>query len=92
MEYEEYRKTLKELKITMKEFSILTNTSYLTVRNWGKDGRAVPNWVKAWLNLYIKNKTLEAKIKELENEDCEEYKALAKALQDVISKEKSQKS
>jgi len=88
MEYEEYRKTLKELKITMKEFSVLTNTSYLTVRNWGKNGRAVPNWVTAWFSLYIRNKQLELEVEELKNEDCEEYKALAKALQDVISKEK----
>ena len=88
MEYEEYRNALKELKLTMKEFSTLTNTSYLTVRNWGKGGRAVPNWVTSWISLYITNKKLELKIEELKNEDCEEYKALAKAFQNVISKEK----
>jgi len=83
MEYEKFRKILKELKITMKEFSILANTSYLTVRNWGKDGRAVPNWVESWLTIYIRNKELE----ELKDSDYEKYKALAKALKGVMSEE-----
>ena len=73
MEYEEYRRILKELNITIKDFSVMINTSYGTVRKWGKDGRAVPSWVQTWLNLYIEN---------------QEYKALAKALQGVMNKEK----
>lgn len=81
MEYESYRNTLKELKITMKEFSSMINTSYGTVRHWGKDGRAVPDWVETWLTLYEKNQKLEQELKELKENDCEEYKkALAKAL------------
>jgi len=73
LEYEEYRRILKELNITIKDFSVMINTSYGTVRKWGKDGRAVPSWVQTWLNLYIEN---------------QEYKALAKALQGVMNKEK----
>ena len=89
MDYDEYRKALKELKITIKDFSEMIDTSYATTRKWGKDGRAVPNWVKTWLELYRKNKNLEKELQELKENDCEEYKkALAKALQDVVNKEK----
>jgi len=88
MEYEEYRSTLKELKLTMKEFSVMINTSYGTVTKWKKDGRAVPSWVRTWLKLYKDKKLLELEVEELKNEDCEEYKALAKALQSVMNKDK----
>ncbi|MBU1666930.1 hypothetical protein KKC13_00805 [bacterium] len=89
MEYEKYRKTLKELKITIKEFSAMINTSYGTVIKWGKDGRAVPDWVETWLQLYSDKKKLEEKLKALKENDCEEYKkALAKALLSSLSKEK----
>ena len=86
MEYEQYRKTLKELKLTMKEFSAMINTSYGTVTKWSKEGRAVPHWVETWLKLYQDKKQLELEVKELKNEDCEEYKALAKALQSAMNK------
>ena len=88
MEYEEYKKTLKELKLTMKKFSTMINLSYATVIKWGKDGRAVPSWVETWLELYRDKKNLELEIEKLKDEDCEEYKALAKALQGVINKDK----
>jgi len=87
MEYEEYRRTLKELKITIKEFSKMINTSYGTVTKWSKDGRAVPNWVETWLSLYKDKQLLQREIEELKDDDCEEYKALAKALQGVMNKE-----
>jgi hypothetical protein len=81
MEYEAYRETLKKLKITMKDFSIMANTNYGTVKNWGKNGRAVPDWVETWLQLYSDKKELEKELEELKENDCEEYKkALAKAL------------
>jgi len=88
MEYEEYRRTLKELKLTIKEFSKLINTSYATVIKWSKDGRSVPSWVETWLKLYKDKQLLQKEIEKLKNNDCEEYKALAKALQDIINKEK----
>jgi len=88
VEYEEYKKTLKELKLTMKKFSTMINLSYATVIKWGKDGRAVPSWVETWLELYRDKKNLELEIEKLKDEDCEEYKALAKALQGVINKDK----
>jgi len=83
VEYEEYRRILKELGLTIKDFSLMIDTSYGTVRKWGKDGRAVPNWVKSWLDIYIENQQL----KKSKDDDCEEYKALAKALQGVMNKE-----
>jgi len=70
MDYKEYRKVLKELKITIKDFSLMINTSYGTVAKWGKDGRAVPSWVETWLNLYI------------ENQECKKYK---ESMQTLIS-------
>lgn len=89
MDYEKYRKTLKELKITIKDFSAMINTSYGTTRKWGKDGRAVPDWVETWLQLYRDKKNLEKELGTLKENDCEEYKkALAKALLSSLSKEK----
>ncbi len=88
MEYEEYKQALKELSLSMKKFSAMINTSYATVIKWGKDGRAVPNWVETWLNLYKDKKQLELELEALKDEDCEEYKALAKALQGVLNKDK----
>ena len=84
MEEKEFRERLKNNNLKLKDFSELIDISYQTVAKWGKYGRDVPSWVKSWLNLYERNKQLE----ELENDKGGEYKALAKALQDVISKEK----
>ena len=85
MKYEEFKKILKENNLTVKEFANLSETSYNTCGTWSKGNKITPNWVRSWLKLYIENQRLK-EIKK--DEDCEEYKALAKALQDVISKEK----
>jgi DNA-binding transcriptional regulator YiaG len=84
MEYKEFKNILKKNKLTVKKFSQLANISYNTCNTWSKDNRSVPNWVQAFLNLYERNKILE----ESTDNNCGEYKALAKALQDVINKEK----
>jgi len=84
MKYEEFKKILKKNKLSLKKFSELTNVKYDTCVRWGKNNRPVSDWVESWLNLYERNKALE----ESKDDDCKEYKALAKALQDVISKEK----
>jgi len=62
MEYEEFKKILKENNLTVKEFSKLANISYNTCNTWSRDNRKVPNWVNAFLNLYI------------ENQECKKYK------------------
>jgi DNA-binding transcriptional regulator YiaG len=74
MEYEEFRKILKELNISMKEFSKLINTNYGTVKNWGNKGRAVPAWVESWLSIYIQNKDLREI--SITKEEYREYKEL----------------
>ena len=80
MEYQEFKKVLKENKLTVKKFSELANISYYTCNTWSKRG-IVSDWVESWLKLHIENKRL----KELKSDDCEEYKkALAKALQDNL--------
>jgi len=81
MSYEEFKKILKENNLTIKKFSELANISYSTCNNWAKPQRKVSDWVEPFLNLYIELQRL----KELKNDDCEEYKkALAKALQDNL--------
>ena len=81
MKYEEFKKILKKNNLTVKDFAKKSETSYNTCGTWSKSDRKVPTWVNSWLNLYEKNKQL----KELKQDDCEEYKkALAKALQDNL--------
>jgi len=88
MLYDEFKEILSENKITMMNFSELTDISYRTVSKWGKDGRSIPKWVKSWLDLYIENKQLKD-FNNSNNNDCEEYKkALAKALLENMTKEK----
>jgi len=84
MDYKEFKEILKKNKLTVKKFSELAGISYATCSTWQNRG-IVSKWVESWLNLHIENQRL----KELKkDDDCEEYKALAKALQDVINKEK----
>ena len=81
MEIKEFKKILKENELTLKKFSQLTNVKYDTCVKWGKNNRPVSDWVESWLKLYIEIQQL----KELKQDDCEEYKkALAKALQDNL--------
>lgn len=83
MDYQDFKNILKKNKLTVKKFSELANISYSTCNTWSNRGK-VSSWVEAFLNLYVKNKELE----ESKGDDCEEYKALAKALQDVMTKDK----
>ena len=64
MEYEKFKQTLKEQKLSLKSFSELSGVKYDTCSKWGKDGRPVSDWVKSWLELYIENK------------ECKELKAI----------------
>ena len=81
MEYEEFKEKLKSINLTIKEFAKLSETSYRTCISWSMENRKVPNWVNAFLKIHIELQQL----KELKQDDCEEYKkALAKALQDNL--------
>ena len=86
MEYEKFKEILKNNDLSLKSFSELSGTKYDTCSKWGKNNRPVSDWVEAFLILHIENQRL----KELKkDDDCEEYRvALAKALQDVMSKDK----
>jgi len=71
MEYEKFRKILKNQGLTVKKFSKLSGVSYGTSSKWGKDNRPVSDWVESWLTLYVENqrlKALEDKMKDM----CEE--------------------
>ncbi|MEN4053283.1 XRE family transcriptional regulator [Sulfurimonas sp. NWX79] len=57
MEYETFKRVLKENKLSLKAFSELAGVKYDTCSKWGKDGRPVSDWVESWLNLYIENKS-----------------------------------
>ena len=81
MDYKEFKKILKKNKLTVKKFSELAGISYNTCNSWSKRGN-VSDWVESWLKLYAKS---QGNIEE----DCDEYKQLAKAFQAVISKEKN---
>jgi len=81
MEYSEFKEILKRNKLTVKKFSELAEISYNTCNSWSKRG-TVSDWVGSWLNLYAKS---QGNIED----DCDEYKQLAKAFQAVISKENS---
>jgi hypothetical protein len=59
MEYEKFKKILKENDLTLKKFSELSGVKYGTCRHWGKNGRPVSDWVESWLNLYLEKKELE---------------------------------
>ena len=86
MEYKKFKEILKNNDLSLKSFSELSGVKYDTCSKWGKNNRPVSDWVESWLKLYERNKQLEELKKD---DDCEEYrKALAKALQDVINKEK----
>jgi len=55
MEYEKFKKILKEYNFTLKKFSELAEVPYQTCTKWGKDNRAVPSWVNSWFKLYEKS-------------------------------------
>ena len=61
MEYKEFKKILKDIGLSVKEFSKLAETSYNTCNTWSRNNK-VPNWVNPFLNLYI------------ENQECKKYK------------------
>ena len=63
MDYKEFKKILIDNDLTLKKFSELSNTSYNTCLKWGRENRPVSNWVKPFLDLFVKNLELE---KELE--------------------------
>jgi len=74
MEYEEFKKILKSINLSVKEFAELSELSYRTCSSWSREGRKVPNWVNAFLNLYI------------ENQECKKYKESIQTLMSGLNK------
>lgn len=74
MDKEQFSNRLKELEMTMKDFSTIANVPYPTIVNWGilRDGKPlpVPGWVEPLLNYYEKSKKLEYVMGEI----CEKIK------------------
>ena len=76
MEYEEFKKRLKEIGLTVKEFSKIAKVGYGTCSSWSRENRKVPDWVDAFLNIYIEN---------------QEYKKYKESLQAIISVQNTKK-
>jgi len=84
MEYDKFKKILKENSLTVKEFAKLAGISYNTCNNWSKSERSVSDWVESWLNLYIENKAL----RESKDDDCTKYKTFINAFKNILHTEK----
>ena len=57
----DFKELLKGAGLNKKEFAQLVHISYGTVNAWGVEGRAeVPDWVKPFIDNYLKAKKLEA--------------------------------
>ena len=74
MEYEEFKKILKESDLSVKEFSTLAQLSYRTCISWSRENRKVPNWVNPFIKLYT------------ENQECKKYKESIQTLMSGINK------
>ncbi len=55
MEYEDFKKALKDNGLTLKAFSELSGVKYDTASKWGKKGRPVSDWVESWITHYAKS-------------------------------------
>ena len=62
MEYEEFKKILKDNDLTVKEFAELAKISYSTCNTWSKPNRKVSNWVNGFLDLYVNKKEIEKEL------------------------------
>jgi len=76
MEYEEFKKILKGINLSVKEFSKLANISYNTCNTWSRENRKVPNWVNPFLEMYN------------ENQECKKYKESIQTLMSGLNTEK----
>jgi len=59
MNKEEFNNLLKNAGLTKKEFSEISNVPYNTIAGWGSTKKPVPNWVKPFIENYIKAKRFE---------------------------------
>ena len=83
MEYQEFKKILKNNNLTIKKFSELSEISYATCNNWSNKG-SVSSWVGSWLNLYTDNQHL--KNDKIDDEEYQELLQIRRNLQLLLSK------
>ena len=74
MEYEEFKKILKDIGLSVKEFSELAQLSYRTCISWSRENRKVPNWVNPFIDFY------------LESQEYKKYKESINVLMSGINK------
>ena len=69
MTKEKFNARLKELNISIKEFSIIADVPYSTINNWGFKANEkiipVPKWVTPFLEHYEKSKKYDYLVKEV---------------------------
>ncbi|MDD3591016.1 MAG: XRE family transcriptional regulator [Sulfurovum sp.] len=69
MNNEEFEEKLTTASLTKEHFAELTNTPIATIKNWFAKRHGVygncPQWVKAYLDLYIENNENKIHIKKL---------------------------
>lgn len=69
MDYNLFKELLLKAGLDKKKFISLTNTPETTYNNWAKKNiYKTPKWVKAYLDLYIKNRENEIVVKKLFND------------------------
>ena len=59
MKKQEFDNILKENNLTRKDFAKLSGIQYTTVGKWNDKDRKIPEWVKSWLENYIKAKDID---------------------------------
>ena len=69
MTKEEFNTRLKELNLSIKDFSIIADIPYSTINNWGFKTNdkiiPVPKWIKPFLEHYEKSKKYDYLMKEI---------------------------
>jgi len=86
MEYEEFKKILKEYSLTLKNFSELSEVSYKTCVKWGKENRPVPNWVNSWFKLFKENQNLKENGVPIDEQEYQELLQLKELLGNIAKK------
>ena len=69
MTKEEFNARLKELNISIKDFSIIADIPYSTINNWGfkknKKTIPIPKWITPFLEHYEKSRKYDYLMKEI---------------------------
>ena len=72
MNKKEFNELLKKAELTKKDFANISEVSYNTITGWGSHKKPIPNWVKPFIENYIKAKRFETAKKALCDEPIKE--------------------